>query len=431
MIVRNDALVAYLVPVQGGLDVVAVRGYLADRLPDYMVPSALVVLDELPVTINGKLDTNALPDPVAETSGDQAPADAREEILGHLFADVLELPTIAGPHDNFFTLGGHSLLAARLTARIRSAFGAELSVRALFENPTPAELAGRLDQDETGRARPALTAAERPERVPLSFGQWRLWFLDQLEGAAPTYNIPFVVRLTGLVDASALDLALIDVIARHETLRTLVTLDEDGPHQSIQPAPVRAVLELMDATDEELPALVGHLAQRPFDLSKDRPVRAALISTASDRHVLVVVVHHVAADGWSRVPLGRDVSLAYTARVAGQAPAWTELPVQYADFALWQRRLLGEDSDPESLVSAQLAFWRDALADLPSELGLVFDRPRPVAASHAGHAVEFSVSADVHEALVEVARREGVTVFMLLQAGLAVLLSRLGAGTDI
>ncbi|MFE5220792.1 amino acid adenylation domain-containing protein, partial [Streptomyces sp. NPDC056626] len=429
VIVRDERLIAYTT----GKTVSAeeLRAHLAQSLPAYMVPSAFVTLDVLPLTANGKLDRKALPTPRfdgVETSG-RGPRDDREEILCHLFADVLGLERV-GIDDSFFDLGGHSLLATRLVARIRTTLGAELSVRTLFEAPSVAVLAESLSG--AGRARARVTSQPRPERVPLSPAQQGQWFLHKLEGPNATYNIPIALRLTGTLDQDALRAALADVTARHEALRTLYAQDDQGAHQVIlTPDQATPVFEVRDVTEADLDAAVATTAARGFDLTRDLPLRTTLFRLNATEHVLLLVVHHIAADGWSLTPLARDLTTAYTARVAGREPSWTPLPVQYADHTLWQRDILGTEDDPDSVLSKQLAYWTKTLAGLPAELDLPTDRPRPATPSHQGGTVTFTIPADLRERIETLARQEQASTFMVLQAALAVLLSRLGAGTDI
>ncbi|MBN6040525.1 non-ribosomal peptide synthetase [Amycolatopsis sp. 195334CR] len=414
----DKRLVAYVVPAE--VDPADVRAFLAERLPDHLVPSAVVPLDEFPLTAHGKLDRRALPAP--EFGGDwREPRNATEHLLCVAFAEVLGVPSV-GTQDGFFDLGGNSLLATRLVARVRTAFGVELGVRALFEAPTVGALARRLTG--AGAARVTLARADRPEVVPLSFAQARLWFLNRLEGPSPTYNIPLALRLTGVVDVAALEAALGDVVARHESLRTVFPEVDGVPRQLVldEVKPALAVTE-----DPDLAAAARHV----FDLETEIPLHAALFRVGPEEHVLVVVVHHIAGDGWSLRPLWSDLSSAYEARCAGRAPAWAPLPVQYADYTLWQREVLGDPDDADSESAAQVAYWRQRLADLPERITLPMDRPHPRSPSYAGETVPFEWSAGLRTRLEEVARESGASLFMVVNAALAALLSRLGAGTDI
>ncbi|MGX7824530.1 amino acid adenylation domain-containing protein [Actinokineospora sp. 24-640] len=475
VIVREDQpgdkrLVAYVVGSASGADM---RAHVAALLPEHMVPAAFVPLDTLPLTRHGKVDRAALPAPsYGAPSAGRAPRTERETRLCELFADVLNLPAV-GIDDGFFAMGGHSLLATRLVGRIRSAFGVELPVRAVFEAPTVATLALYLDGGSTARA--AVRRYERPAEVPLSFAQRRLWFFQRLEGAGGTYDIPLALRLSGALDRDALAAALGDVVGRHESLRTVFPDTDGRPRQEVKQ--VRVTLsndhpqppELSTAADDhpivapglgrldqgsppgewwglpevglrvsvaavreaELGEVLSRLAGQGFDLAVDLPLRLHLLEVSADEHVLLMVMHHIATDGWSLAPLAKDLSEAYQARLGGDAPEWNELPVQYADYALWQRDVLGKEDDPESPLARQLEFWTRQLAGLPEELELPAQRARPSEASYVGGTVGFTVPAALHARLDVVAREHGASMFMLVQAAVAVLLTRLGAGTDI
>ncbi len=372
-----------------------------------------------------------LTESVPETTGpvrSRRPRDSREEILCGLVAEVLGRDQV-GVDEDFFALGGHSLSAIRLLSRVRAVFGVELPVRVIFEAPTVALLSERVHGG--GSARPALRPGIRPARVPLSSAQRRLWFIQQLEGPNATYNLPMPVRLTGELDRGALIAALGDVVARHESLRTVIGEHEGVPHQVILDASTKPVVQVVDLAQEELPSALRTAAATPFDLARDLPVRGWIFALSEREHVLLLVPHHIATDGWSAGPLWRDLVTAYGARRCGTGPQWTPLPAQYADYALWQQELLGSESDPDSLISEQLAFWRDTLTGSPDWLDLPTDRRRPATPSRLGDMVEFATGAQAHEGLAELAHSSQASVFMVVHAALAALLTRLGAGTDI
>uniref|UniRef100_UPI0031CDE119 amino acid adenylation domain-containing protein n=1 Tax=Saccharothrix mutabilis TaxID=33921 RepID=UPI0031CDE119 len=397
------------------LDTAALRAALAESLPEQLVPSTIVVLPELPLTPSGKLDRKALPEPqVADATADataDAPRDPREEILAELFADVLGLDRV-GRDDDFFALGGHSLLATRLVSRIRRTLNVDVRIRAIFDAPTVACLARRL---EGTTARPPLHARPRPDVVPLSPAQRSLWFLYELEGPDPAYNIPLAARLTGPLDADALDAALTDVVTRHESLRTL--LDAVGQHVQ-PPQQVRCTRR----TGDDVAGFVAEVARRPFRLDVEIPIRAELLAVDAEDHVLVLVVHHSAADEWSARPLLRDLSTAYAARRAGRAPEWSPVPVQYADYTLWRQEIPVED---------QRAYWTRRLEDVPEELPLPTDRSRPHRPTRAAGSVTATFPDGLADRVRALARKLGVTELMVGQAATAVLLSALGAGEDV
>ncbi|HLX50896.1 MAG TPA: amino acid adenylation domain-containing protein, partial [Streptosporangiaceae bacterium] len=436
----DKRLAGYVVPAAGAvLDPAGLREACARVLPGYMVPSAIVVMAALPLNANGKLDRRALPAPdyAAGAGASRAPATPGEQALCEVFAQVLGLDRV-GVEDSFFDLGGHSLLATRLVSRVRVVLGVELPVRVVFERPTVALLAGVLEGAEA--ARPALVARPRPDRLPLSFAQQRLWFLEQFYGAGTVYNLPLAWRLAGPLDAGALRAALGDVVARHESLRTMFVVADGQPCQQVVGAgqareQVAARFTMAAARPGELAGLVAAARGYVFDLAGELPVRAWLFGLGGQEHVLVLLCHHIASDGWSMQVLMADLATAYQARRGGRAPEWAPLPVQYADYTLWQQDLLGGEGDTGGeggVLAGQVQYWRQALAGLPEELALPFDRPRPAEPSRRGALVVWQLAgARLHAALAGLAREHQATVFMVLHAGLAALLSRMGAGTDI
>ncbi|MGW0697975.1 amino acid adenylation domain-containing protein [Streptomyces sp. NPDC002867] len=442
-VVVNEAtgtkrLVGYVVPEDGaeaGEELLQrLRDHLKAGLPDYMVPSALVAVDTLPLTVNGKLDVRALPAPdFGGTGPSRAPRTPREETLCALFAEVLGLPEgSVGIDSDFFELGGHSLLATRLVSRARTALDAELAIRDLFEAPTVAELVERAARSG-GAARPALTAGERPDELPLSHAQQRLWVIQQIECTSAAYNFPLVMRLRGALDVDAWTAALADVTARHEALRTVFAERDGQAFQRVLPAEeARPVVELVRATEDEVPGIVDAETNRPFDLAAELPLRATVVEVAPDDHVVILLLHHITTDEWSDRPFLRDLATAYEARlVHGTAPDWEPLPVQYADYALWQQRLLGDPNETDSLAARQLEYWHSTLSGAPEELELPTDRPRPARPAFSGAELDIDFDADVHEGLKRLARETGASMFMVVHAAVAALLHRMGAGSDI
>ncbi|WP_241968625.1 condensation domain-containing protein, partial [Streptomyces sp. ICBB 8177] len=423
-------LVAYVVPAQGHTPRDAdLRAYLAERLPEYMIPSAFVTLDTLPLLPNGKVDRRALPAPERSSGSGRGPRSVTEDVLCGLFAEVLGVPRV-GVDDGFFALGGHSLLATRLVSKVRAVLGAEVEVRTLFQHQTVAALATALEGAD--RARPAIVRAPETRTPPLSFAQQRLWFLSRLDGPSATYNIPLVLDLDGPLDVGALRGALADVVERHEPLRTVFPEQEGVPYQRVLPA---SALDL-DLGPREVGAgalddAVAEAIRCPFDPAEDAPLRCTLFTTGPTRHTLVLVLHHIAGDGWSLTPLARDLGTAYRARAAGGAPDWAAPRVRYVDYAAWQHDLLGEESDPDSLQSRQLAYWCQTLDGIPDLLELPLDRPRPATTDHRGAVVTRRVDTELHGRLLDLARTSGSSLFMVLQAAVATLLSRYGAGDDI
>ncbi|AHH98173.1 non-ribosomal peptide synthetase [Kutzneria albida] len=418
VIVREDTLVGYVTPQR--VDTEGARRELAQSLPAHMVPSVIVALEALPVTANGKLDRAALPEPGRALGGvRREPRTAAEQLITELFAAVLGVPRVFADED-FFALGGHSLLAIKLVAGLRSALRVDVSPRTVFDHPTPAALAAALD--EAPAARPALVAGPRPEFVPLSASQRQLWFLHRVDGPNATYNLPLVWRLRGPLDHEALRCALGDVAGRHEVLRTIFP-DRDGvPYQHVlPPAPVNC--PVVDATEEDLPGRLTEAVGYGFALDSEPPMRPTLFRLGADNHVLVLLLHHIAGDEWSSHPLRRDLFAAYEARLRGGAPQWDVLPVQYADFALWQ--------DDQQLITEQAEFWVRELAGLPERIELPADLSRPPVAGQHGDAVEFELPVQVAERLRELATQSGATQFMLAQAAVAALLHLMGAGEDI
>ena len=423
-------LVAYVV-VDGNHRLEELRRGVEQRVPDYMVPSAFVAIPAIPLTVNGKLDSRALPPPVLVESEFRAPSNPVEEIVAGVYAEVLGLDRV-GADDDFFTLGGNSLIATRVVSRLGAALDTVVSVRLLFETATVADLAARLESAVGAGGRRALVARSRPEIVPLSYAQQRMWLLGRLDPTSSTYNIPFALRITGVLDTGALALAVADVITRHESLRTRYPEVNGHGTQEITPA---EDLEL-DLRPEkvDLADLEGRLRvlfATAFDVTAAPPLLVHLLELSHDDHVFVLVAHHVAADGYSAGPLTRDLMTAYAARSLRQLPGWNPLEIQYADFVLWQREVLGDEEDPASIIAVQMQFWRSTLAGLSEQRSLVTDRPRTVKRTSDGAAHEFVVDTDLLASLEGTAHDHNASLFMALHAAVVILLGRMSGDEDV
>uniref|UniRef100_UPI002456E4B3 amino acid adenylation domain-containing protein n=1 Tax=Nocardia carnea TaxID=37328 RepID=UPI002456E4B3 len=429
-------LAAYVHPVDGAvIDIEELLALAESRLPAYMVPASITVLDKIPLTPIGKLDRRALPEPQLRTTEYREPETWLEKQVAAVFTELLHPADPVGADDNFFDLGGNSLIATQVVARLGAVVDARIPARIIFEASTVARFAERLAElSGAGYERRALTAGPRPERVPLSMAQQRMWFLNRFDEQSAAYSIPIAVRLSGALNVAALRAAIGDLVDRHEVLRTYYPETDSGPVQVVLPAGRRVVeLETRIVPPDAVETALIELLTLPFDVTAEVPLRVVLfeIDGAADEYILAVVVHHISGDGASTGPLTRDLMTAYAARAAGVEPGWQPLAVQYADFSIWQRELLGDESDPDSLAHKQIEYWRTSLAGLPDQLDLPMDRPRPAVQSFAGGRIDIHVDAETHAALLDIARRANATVFMVIHSAFAVLLSRLSGTDDI
>jgi len=481
-------LVAFVVP-RGGFDAAAIRAQLAARLPAYLVPSLVVAMDALPRTANGKVDRRALPAPdfaAVSAPRHDPPHGPDEEMLAAIWAEVLETGDV-GAGDDFFERGGHSLLATQVVSRVRAVFGVEMPLRAVFEAPVLRDQARRvaaLRGQGEGAPTGGIPVTDRDQPLPLSFAQERLWFIDQLEPDSAAYNVPLALDLAGPLDAAALERALGEIVRRHEPLRTVFAATDDAPVQVVLPftgfhlqtvdltasaneqrgnvdltasaavgrAEVdptasaddeRGDVDLSDASDasdtsdgsaesdgsdgsdDAVERLIAEEARRPFDLAAGRMIRATLIRRSPDEHTLVIVLHHVATDAWSGGIFFRELAALYQAFTAGEDSPLADLPVQYADFAAWQRGWLRGEA-----LQRQLAYWRRRLAGAPAVLELPTDRPRPAVQDLDGALLPFALSPDTASAARALAKREGATLFMVLLAAFAAVLQRWSGEDD-
>ncbi len=428
----GKSLVAYVTPAADGaaVEIDRIRSRVAAALPEYMIPSAYVEIDEIPITAHGKIDRTALPEPeLSAATAYREPGTDTERQVAALFGELLGRAQV-GADDSFFELGGHSLLATKLVAAVRSRCRVDVGVQEIFELATVGAIAGHIDAVTAagGRSdRPPMVAIEHQGPLQMSAAQLRQWFQFRIDGPNPVNNIPFAARLTGPTDPAAFVAAINDVVARHEILRTTYREIDGAPYQIINPVADVPVRRARGDGEDWLQAELTAERRYCFDLENDRPIRAAVLSTG-EHHVLSLVVHHIAADHWSAGVLFTDVLTAYRARSAGQAPEFEPLPVQYADYAAWQAQLLGGQTPS---IEAQRDYWVEQLSGLPEENGLRPDFPRPPVPDGEGDALPFTIDADTRAKLAELTRELGITEFMLLQAAVAVALHKAGEGTDI
>ncbi|HYC27566.1 MAG TPA: amino acid adenylation domain-containing protein, partial [Chitinophagaceae bacterium] len=434
VVAKEDAtgskqLVGYTVPAEN-FSRKDVFEYLRKKLPDYMVPSVLVELQMLPLTNNGKVDKRRLPDPdpsVLLKAQYAPPGNATEQAIAEVWQKLLGLPRI-GIHDNFFELGGHSLLATRVVSAVRRKLQAELAIRDLFLHPTISALAACIQEKEKDLLLPSIAPATRPDRIPLSFAQERLWFLDQLGGSIE-YHLPMSLNLKGEIDAEALELALRTIVNRHEVLRTVLRQHQGSPYQYVlnkdefQLTVING--SMYKSKEGDLRNRIARLVAKPFDLSTDHMLRAHLISLEPAEHVLVITLHHIASDGWSMPVLMNELQELYTAYVHKREPKLPELPVQYADYALWQRRHLDGDR-----LQNMIAYWRDKLTGL-RPLKLPSDRISPLVRSIRGGVVHFNIDKELAAELQALSNTQSATLYMTLLAAFKVLLYRYSGQHDV
>ncbi|MEU0539074.1 amino acid adenylation domain-containing protein [Nocardia sp. NPDC005978] len=405
------------------------RAWLAAELPSFMQPNSIRVLEEFPLTPSGKVDRAALAAHTARTAPVAGASGIGDDLVREVFVRVLGTRDLDGDSD-FFAAGGNSLLATQAAARLSEIWQLRIPPQLLFEYRTPALLTAAIRTRHFETARPPLLAGVRPERIPLSANQLRFWLRNQFDTAAAVDNIGFALRLEG-VDVPALTRALLDVVTRHEALRTRYPADEHGPHQLIEdPEAILDRFGVEEVSDAGVDARVRDLLWQGFDVTSEVPLRVRLLHTPSG-HLLVCALHHICADGSSMAPLARDLADAYGARLGGVAPTWPALAVQYADYALWQRELLGSREDPDSLLSQQLRYWQTELAGLPDQLDLPADRRRPNVASLRGATLDRTLPAQMHTALLDLAHAQQASLFMVMRTALAVLLARLSGTSDI
>ncbi|MEO7077790.1 MAG: condensation domain-containing protein, partial [Rhodococcus sp. (in: high G+C Gram-positive bacteria)] len=428
--IDSDAVVSYVVPAVDRSPIPAdLLEHARRTLPSHMVPRSVTIIESVPVTAAGKLDRSALPAPVKVEREFLAPRTDSEILVAEVFSTVFDLDRV-GADEDFFDLGGNSLVATRVVGRINERAGTSLPVRSLFDSPTVAGIAVALDTADRSQL-PVLTAGPRPPRIPLSAAQARMWLLNRADPDSAAYNIALAVRLTGTLDAAALALAVQDVLDRHESLRTTYPGGYEPEQVILDADEVGLDLTPVDIDEHAVLAETAKVLGRGFDVTAGVPLRGSLLRTQAGEYVLLLVVHHIAADGVSMIPLTRDILTAYTARLHGAPAPWGPLPAQYADYALWQHRVLGSTEDPDSVASRQLDYWRTTLDGLPDLLDLPSDRRRPAVASQRGDQVTFELDDRTFAAARSLAHRHGASTFMVMNAAYAILLARLSGTSDI
>ncbi|OXB20669.1 condensation domain-containing protein, partial [Flavobacterium tructae] len=420
----NKRLVGYVV-LEGALDKEQLQNQLKLSLPEYMVPQLWVALDTMPLTDNGKLDKKALPDPDgSELSSKEyvAPRNETEEKLVAIWQNLLGVERV-GIHDDFFELGGHSLLATRLVSMIRKELSKEIEIADVFAYTTISDLETHLSSQSEGILLPVITGGERPERIPLSFSQERLWFLDQLQGSTE-YHIPIVLSLEGALEISLLEQTLHGIVSRHEVLRSMLLSEEGIAYQQIISAEGWSLDTEIISDELVLKNQIADYVNQPFDLSKDYKLRACLYTLGNQKYVLACVFHHIASDGWSEGILVNEFTQLYSTLQSNSIPNLPTLHLQYADYAIWQRNYL-----EGAVLEDQLSYWESKLSGV-STLSLPTDYPRPSVPSNAGAAVSLALDQKLSASLNAICKEEGVTLFMLLLSAFKILLSRYSGQED-
>ncbi|OUL18944.1 hypothetical protein BV372_33785 [Nostoc sp. T09] len=433
----NQRLVAYIVPQVTTVTNKDLRQFLQGQLPEYMIPSAFALLEVFPLSPNGKVDRRALPAPEEINSRSEtfvAPRTPIEEIIAGIWAEFLTVKQV-GIYDNFFELGGHSILATQIVSRIRESFQVELMLRSLFESPTVAGLAAQIEtilQDKQNLFVPPLRPRERNQEIPLSFAQQRLWFLSQLEPDSPAYNVNGAIKIQGAINIEALHYSINEIVKRHEVLRTkLIAVDgkavQANAPELLLPLPIINLDELSENERENTTQqLIFEETQRPFDLAVEPLLRIKLLSLSEQEYILLFTMHHIISDGWSKGVLIRELATIYTEFVENKPSSLPELPIQYADFALWQREWLQGEQ-----LQTQLDYWKQQLGGELPVLALPTDRPRPAVQTFAGKTLSFVLPNSLTEELKFLSKQEGVTLFMTLLAGFKTLLYRYTDQADI